>query len=67
MQWRAHNVKAPGLTLSIISMGGLKPVHYVGCAGTCTITCAFLVIMVSYWYSVPKQVNKNAAMPCFHV
>ncbi|KAF3643550.1 putative pyruvate dehydrogenase E1 component subunit alpha-3, chloroplastic-like [Capsicum annuum] len=33
VQWRAHNVKELGLTRSIISTDGLKPVDYVGCAG----------------------------------
>lgn len=32
VQWRAHNVKALGLTPSIISTDGLKQVDYVGCA-----------------------------------
>lgn len=38
-----------------------------GLCWLCRYLYYHLCLLVSYWYSVPKWVNKIAAMPCFHV
>ncbi|KAK6774534.1 hypothetical protein RDI58_029773 [Solanum bulbocastanum] len=62
VQWRAHNVKALGLTPSIISTGGLKPADYVGCAGDSLYTADMAYASVASLLNIQLLLTSDSQM-----